>query len=71
MLRVLADAGKAFGAMGVAGGDGPRATALGAAWLACRVAYIAAYVGDIPTLRSLLWFGAIGATAGLFALPVL
>ncbi len=55
----------------VAGGDGPRATALGAAWLACRVAYIAAYVGDFPTIRSLLWFGAVGATIGLFALPVL
>ena len=32
-----------------------------------RVAYILAYIHDLPTLRSLLWIAATGCVIGLFA----
>ncbi len=35
-----------------------------------RIAYIGAYLGDKPTLRSLVWFVALGLTAAIFTAPL-
>ena len=40
--------------------------ALSVAYLALRIGYTAAYVGDRPTLRSLLWMAALGCVIALF-----
>jgi uncharacterized MAPEG superfamily protein len=47
----------------------PTGLAIGAAWLhpLLRLAYIGAYVGNIPPLRSLCWAGAILCTALLYS----
>lgn len=35
-------------------------------YIALRIAYTAAYVGDRPTLRTVLWIAALGCVIGLF-----
>jgi uncharacterized MAPEG superfamily protein len=47
----------------------PSGVAIGAAWLhpLLRLAYIGAYVANIPPLRSLCWAGAILCTALLYS----
>jgi uncharacterized MAPEG superfamily protein len=45
--------------------------ALAIAFLLARTAYVAAYLGDRPTLRSLIWSAAFGCNLWLFFLPVL
>ena len=47
----------------------PSAVAIAAAWLhpLLRVAYIGAYVANVPPLRSLCWAGAILCTALLYS----
>ena len=42
---------------------------LALAWIALRLAYIAAYLLDRPSLRSVLWVGALLTTVGIFTLP--
>lgn len=44
---------------------------LAVAYVALRVGYTAAYVGDQPTLRSLLWIGALACVVGLFVAAAL
>lgn len=39
---------------------------LAVAYIALRVGYTAAYVGNWPTLRSLLWIAALACVIGLF-----
>lgn len=39
---------------------------LAAAFVALRVGYTAAYLADRPTLRSVLWFAALGCVVALF-----
>jgi uncharacterized MAPEG superfamily protein len=46
-------------------GDGS-ADRLALAIMACRLAYTAAYLGDRPNIRSLMWFLALAGTIGLF-----
>lgn len=41
---------------------------LALAIIACRLAYTAAYLGDRPNLRSLMWFLALAGTAALFVI---
>jgi uncharacterized MAPEG superfamily protein len=51
------------------GGAVPAGLALAAAWLhpALRLGYIAAYVANVPLLRSLCWAGGILCTALLYS----
>jgi len=39
---------------------------LALAFVACRLAHGAFYIADLRTLRSLIWFGGVGATLALF-----
>jgi uncharacterized MAPEG superfamily protein len=41
-------------------------TVLCAVFIAARVAYIACYVGNVATLRSIVWLAGIGAIVALF-----
>ena len=43
-----------------------RVDALAGGFVAVRVAHFAAYVADIPTLRSILWFVGLACILGLF-----
>lgn len=45
-----------------------RLDALAAAWLVLRIAYVALYVGDRATARSLAWVAALAVTAWIFLL---
>jgi uncharacterized MAPEG superfamily protein len=45
-----------------------RLDALAAVWLALRVAYVALYVGDRPSARSLVWIAALAVNAWIFVL---
>jgi uncharacterized MAPEG superfamily protein len=49
-------------------GGAPQGTvdALALAFVLLRVAFIAAYVGDRPNLRSLVWIGGFGVCVALF-----
>lgn len=42
---------------------------LALAWLGLRLAYIAAYLLDRPSLRSVTWVVALFTTVGIFTLP--
>ncbi|MEB3271622.1 MAG: MAPEG family protein [Synechococcus sp.] len=55
--------------LAVRGGAVPTGLALTAAWLhpALRLAYVGAYVADVPLLRSLCWVGGILCTALLYS----
>jgi uncharacterized MAPEG superfamily protein len=44
---------------------------LAVGFVALRLAYGAAYIGDRPTLRSLLWTAAFACVVGLFAVGAL
>lgn len=44
----------------------PAVDALAIAFVVFRVLYTFAYIHDRPTLRSLLWVGALGCVIGLF-----
>ena len=50
------------------GADQGTLNGLAGLWVALRLAYGAAYLADIHWVRSLIWFGATGCTAGIFAL---
>ncbi|MBM5798382.1 MAG: MAPEG family protein [Cyanobacteria bacterium M_surface_7_m2_040] len=50
----------------LAGAQGPIVTAGALAWPALRLAYIAAYVANLPPLRSLCWAGAMVCTGLLY-----
>jgi uncharacterized MAPEG superfamily protein len=39
-------------------------------WILARVIYVACYVGDWPTLRSVIWTVALALAIAIFALPV-
>lgn len=43
-----------------------RVDALAGGFVAARVAHFAAYVADMPTLRSILWFVGLACILGLF-----
>lgn len=45
-----------------------RLDALAAAWLVLRIAYVAFYLGDRATARSLAWVAALAVTAWIFLL---
>jgi len=45
--------------------------ALSAAFVALRVAYVALYLGDMPTARSAVWGLGFLITLTLLALPIL
>jgi uncharacterized MAPEG superfamily protein len=45
-------------------------TALALAYVAIRVLYIGAYIGDLAPIRSLLWTGGFAVTTALFLLPL-
>jgi uncharacterized MAPEG superfamily protein len=44
---------------------------LAAAFLVARVGYVAAYLADRPTVRSVIWFVGFACNVGLFFLPAL
>ena len=50
----------------VSGVHGTLANALALAWPVLRLAYIGAYVADLPPLRSLCWAGAMVSTGVLY-----
>lgn len=50
----------------VSGVHGTVASALALAWPLLRLAYIGAYVADLPPLRSLCWAGAMVCTGVLY-----
>jgi uncharacterized MAPEG superfamily protein len=50
----------------LAGAGQGRIDALALGFIAARVAHFAAYVADIPTLRSIMWFTGLGCVVGLF-----
>ena len=50
----------------VTGVHGTLAGALALAWPVLRLAYIGAYVADLPPLRSLCWAGAMVSTGVLY-----
>jgi uncharacterized MAPEG superfamily protein len=52
------------------GADGMAAAGLAAGWVALRIAYVAAYLADAATPRSLAWMAASGCTLGLFGLAI-
>jgi uncharacterized MAPEG superfamily protein len=39
-------------------------------WVALRLVYVAAYLLDRPSLRSLVWIAGLFMTVGIFTLPV-
>jgi uncharacterized MAPEG superfamily protein len=45
--------------------------ALALAFLVARVAYVACYLGDRPTLRSVVWLAALACNVVIFLSPVL
>ena len=50
----------------IGGVDSTVAAVLALAWPALRLAYIAAYVANLPPLRSLCWAGAMVCTGALY-----
>ena len=44
--------------------------ALAAVYLLLRLGYVAAYIADRPTVRSLIWGGALVANIAIFLLPL-
>ncbi|WP_158807092.1 MAPEG family protein [Beijerinckia sp. L45] len=59
---VVASGGSAHTAIGVL-------NTLALTWLALRLVYIAAYLLDWPSLRSLAWIAGLFMTVGIFTLP--
>jgi uncharacterized MAPEG superfamily protein len=55
----------------IAGGDPARVDGLAMVFVVSRMAYVACYLADKPTLRSTLWTIGWLATFGLFLSPVL
>lgn len=51
----------------LAGAEQGRIDALALGFIAARVGHFAAYLADLPALRSLLWFLGLGCVFGLFA----
>jgi uncharacterized MAPEG superfamily protein len=39
-------------------------------WVACRVGYVAAYLGDRSNLRTVVWMTAFFLTVAIFTMPV-
>ena len=50
----------------ISGVHGSTTAVLALAWPALRLAYIGAYVANLPPLRSLCWAGAMVCTGGLY-----
>ncbi len=50
------------------GADSDPAGWLGVGFVAARIAYLGAYLANLPTLRSVVWTAATLCTAGLFVL---
>ena len=51
-----------------AGGSGAAINALAIGYVACRLAYITAYLADTATVRSLFWAAGIACCIGLFVI---
>ena len=55
----------------LAGGDPLWTARLAVLFVAARVVYVALYILDLSTLRSVVWSLGFGATVALFVLPLL